>query len=88
MDGHGVMHNEWSAGQAEGEEDTGEDQSVNYRDLSKVGNSWMYFEGIFRKDTKNGIGKWYFCNGDVFTGEFYEDRVNGRGMYVGGGKET
>lgn len=57
MDGYGVLHNL----------DLTESKENNDFDC---GLNWLRFEGILKKNEKNGIGIQYFSNGDVFTGEF------------------
>ena len=52
-----------------------------YLDLDYVGTNWQKYEGIFKNDKKHKIGFWYFNNGDVFFGEFYEDKADGYGIY-------
>ena len=40
------------------------------------------YEGPFEDDRPNGIGKYFFANGDVYNGEMKAGAVTGRGIYV------
>ena len=35
-------------------------------------------------DSKEGIGKLVLSNGEFYEGEFENDRINGKGRFVGG----
>jgi len=47
-----------------------------------LGEYWVKYEGDFLDDNKEGIGTLYLSNGDVFTGEFKNDLVHGKGTYI------
>ena len=39
------------------------------------------FEGYIENNTINGIGRFLFSDKDLYTGEFYEDKAKGYGIY-------
>jgi hypothetical protein len=73
FDGNGVLYN-------------AEPSSLNQRfdgtDFLKLGKGWQKYQGVFRKGKKNGFGKLYLLNGDVFVGHFVNDTIHGRGSYT------
>lgn len=58
------------------------DNEHPYMDLDYVGSNWQRYEGIFRNDKKHKIGFWHLNSGDVFFGEFDEDKASGYGVYT------
>lgn len=83
FDGYGILFNPIAIELRE--EGLGEFQIVEnenlFRDLDYVGSNWQKYEGIFKHDKKHKIGFWHLNNGDVFFGEFYDDKANGYGTY-------
>ena len=82
VDGHGIMHNDQFFG-ADGTQKQ-PSQRFDYRDLESIRDNWVSFEGTFREDMKEGIGKWHLGHEGVFVGEFRGDKANGRGMFIFG----
>lgn len=37
------------------------------------------YEGDWKEDRKEGVGKWYYTNGCYYDGEWKNDSMNGRG---------
>jgi len=52
-----------------------------YTDFDNLGESWKKYDGDFKEDTKDGLGKLYLVDGSWFEGTFLEDRVNGKGVF-------
>jgi hypothetical protein len=76
VDGHGVMYNDQPSDEADGEK-----LDVDFMDLSGIKDNWEKFEGTFKCDMKHGIGNWVFLGGKSFTGEFKEDKADGKGVF-------
>ena len=53
----------------------------NFNDFATLGDKWVYYEGDFRNDSKDGYGKIQLTNGEVFEGTFVEDAIEGEGRY-------
>ena len=54
---------------------------IDYANFESVKDNWICYEGTFKDDQKNGLGKWKFQNGDYYKGEFSDDKVHGTGFY-------
>ena len=52
----------------------------DYKDWDDVEDYWIKYEGAFSEDSKNGEGKLYLSNGEIFEGHFREDMVWGDGV--------
>ena len=39
------------------------------------------YEGQYKKGKREGFGKFFISNGDIYVGEFRNDHFNGRGIY-------
>ena len=52
----------------------------DYKDWDEVEDYWIKYEGAFSEDSKNGEGKLYLSNGEIFEGHFREDMVWGDGV--------
>lgn len=83
FDGYGILFNQDALESKDGYFDNPHhiDKDRSFIDLNLVGNYWLKYEGIFKNDKKQKIGFWYLTNGDVFFGEFNDDRANGYGTY-------
>jgi hypothetical protein len=46
---------------------------IDYRDLSTVKDRWVWYEGQFEKDEREGKGTIRFVNGERFNGTFVRD---------------
>lgn len=83
FDGYGILFNPVAIEMRE--KGLGEFQIVEnedlFRDLDYVGSNWQKYEGMFRNDKKHKIGFWHLNNGDVFFGEFSNDKADGYGTY-------
>jgi len=53
----------------------------NYRNLDKVENHWIKYEGEFRGGKRHGRGTLHLSNGEKFVGDFRDDQISGRGQY-------
>lgn len=53
------------------------EQSLDYCDLNKVLDFWIKYEGEFKNDCKEGFGKLYLSNGEIYSGIFKSDTING-----------
>jgi len=54
-------------------------------DLNSFGvyfNNYYVYEGMFKNDNSNGIGRRVYENGDIYEGEFINDYYNGKGKLV------
>ena len=54
----------------------------DYSDWQAVDDYWVKYEGSFYDDSKNGQGKMYLSNGEVFEGGFKNDVVWGEGTLL------
>jgi hypothetical protein len=52
----------------------------DYQDWDYVEDYWIKYEGQFSEDSKNGEGKLYLSNGEIFEGRFKDDMVWGEGV--------
>ena len=43
--------------------------------------NWLYYEGEFKMDHKEGFGTLHMANGDKFSGCFKNDSVEGFGTF-------
>lgn len=80
FDGYGVLFNKQNMN-ANTANSTHIDKEVGFVDLNLVAHNWAKYEGIFKDDKKSKIGYWYFNNGDMYFGEFAEDKAEGYGVY-------
>ena len=72
FDGHGTIYNNLGSLNK---------IRVDFRDFNFIDNNWIKFDGMFCKSLKSGIGYLYFKNGDVFLGEFKDDKIHGFGVF-------
>ena len=78
MHGHGTLHYEngqiayeghWNEDEFEGEGRVFNDKPerilgpFNYYDFADLGNKWIFYDGMFLKDSKHGKGKIKLTNG-------------------------
>jgi hypothetical protein len=56
-------------------------EDLSYFDMDKLGGGWTNYEGTFREDVKDGMGRLNFMNGDYYKGEFSEDCIHGKGVF-------
>jgi hypothetical protein len=70
--GDGVLYNEEPKILATG---------YDYTSWDEVDEYWTKYEGRFVEDNKEGHGKLYLTNGEVFVGNFEGDEVNGEGCF-------
>jgi len=55
--------------------------AFDYKNLDKVENHWIRYEGEFRGGKRHGQGTLALSNGEKFVGEFHKDQINGKGAY-------
>ena len=65
--------------------------STDHLQISKIfdfnSENWIKFEGVFKENKWEGIGKLYFANGDMYYGEVREGMLHGNGcLYTEGGQ--
>lgn len=84
FDGYGVFCNPIGLAMNEkgGENFQVVEKEQIYKDLGYVGSNWQKYEGIFKNDKKHKIGFWHLTCGDIFLGEFSEDKASGYGVYT------
>jgi len=56
-------------------------ENFNYIDFSRLGESWVMYEGEFIRGKKEGNGVLILSNGEKFEGRFKEDRIDGKGKF-------
>ena len=56
-------------------------QPFNFHDFAALGEKWVFYEGDFKNDSKDGYGKIQLTNGEVFEGRFIDDAIEGEGAY-------
>lgn len=64
------------------------DSDFDYRNFNYLDNGWTKYEGEFAEGKKNGMGKLYLSNGEIFQGYFKADDVDGEGTFFCKGGET
>jgi hypothetical protein len=57
------------------------DRPYNYKSWDDVDEYWIRYEGNFVDDNKDGKGKLFLSNGEVFEGYFKSDLVTGEGTF-------
>jgi|JI6StandDraft_1071083.scaffolds.fasta_scaffold04165_2 hypothetical protein len=57
------------------------DRPYDYRSWDDVDEYWIRYEGSFVDDNKDGRGKLFLSNGEVFEGWFQNDYVTGEGTF-------
>jgi hypothetical protein len=97
MDGKGVLYypnnsiaydGEWKDDQLEGRGTLYNEEVVQltlpfgYKNWEDVDEYWVKYEGQFQEDSKNGVGKLFLSNGEIFEGAFKEDMVWGEGCLI------
>lgn len=60
----------------------------DYFDFDRLGKGWTKYEGDFVDDNKHGNGMLYLANGDVFSGQFKGDVINGVGTFYSASGKT
>jgi len=55
--------------------------AFDHKNLDKVENHWIRYEGEFRGGKRHGQGTLVLSNGEKFVGEFNDDQINGKGTY-------
>ena len=53
----------------------------DYNDFELLGDYWDKYEGDFKNDAKDGVGKLILSNTERYEGEFKDDKVHGIGRY-------
>lgn len=53
----------------------------DYRDFSQLGECWVYYDGMFEDDERNGAGQIRLSNGEQFEGMFCRNLVEGAGKF-------
>ena len=53
----------------------------DYKDFTGLDDYWLYYDGEFSTDAKQGFGTIKLTNGEVFEGEFDKDVIEGRGKF-------
>lgn len=53
------------------------DEMFDYQNLNLVSGKWKYYEGNLISDSKEGMGKIVFLNGECYEGSFMNDRFHG-----------
>ena len=51
------------------------DGEFEFTDFELLGDFWVKYEGDFKNDAKEGVGKLVLSNGEKYEGEFKDDRV-------------
>ena len=60
----------------------GHEESFYFYDLGLVGSNWLEYQGEYKNNLKHGYGIWKLGNGEIFEGQFIEDKAYGKGKYV------
>ena len=55
---------------------------INYNDFNNINERWVKYEGEFMDDLMDGKGKIEFKNGDLFYGNFFKNKIEGKGIYI------
>lgn len=56
-------------------------KKMDYSDIANFEQFWVKYEGFFYEDNKEGRGKLYISNGELFEGAFRDDIAEGEGMF-------
>jgi len=54
----------------------------DHTNFDNLGESWERYEGNFKEDTKDGLGRLFLVDGSMLDGTFEGDQVHGHGVYV------
>jgi hypothetical protein len=54
----------------------------DFTDFSEINNYWVSYEGELNSDLKHGKGKILLSNGELFSGNFIWDVVEGEGKFL------
>lgn len=73
--GKGILYNENKSIDFKGD-------NFDYKNLDTIGNFWIRFDGMFKKDKKEGKGQWMLSNGEVISGIFKNDKLEGYGVFI------
>jgi hypothetical protein len=56
-------------------------EPFDYGNFDMIDEYWVFYEGNFVADEKNGEGKMVFSNGEYFVGNFDKDMIDGPGEF-------
>jgi hypothetical protein len=57
------------------------DSPFDYTNFELLEDYWEYYEGMLVRDTKEGRGMIKLSNGELFEGDFHNDRIQGFGKF-------
>lgn len=46
-----------------------------------MGDCWLYYDGMFERDSRTGLGTIKLSNGELFEGVFLSDEMEGPGKF-------
>lgn len=52
------------------------------KQIQEEGDVYVYYEGNFKNDKKNGFGRWIKSTSSFYEGNFQDDEFEGEGRYV------
>lgn len=55
--------------------------SFDYKDFTGLDDHWLYYDGQFQMDAKQGFGSIKLTSGEIFQGEFEKDVIDGKGKF-------
>jgi hypothetical protein len=64
------------------------DEPFDYKNFNELGEKWVKYEGDFTYGKKQGLGKLYLSNGEIFQGYFKADQIDGEGTFLFKNGET
>ncbi len=53
----------------------------DYTNFDLLEDYWQFYEGMLMHDTKEGRGRIRLSNGELFEGDFHNDRIQGFGKF-------
>ena len=53
----------------------------NFKDFTGLDDHWLFYDGEFSMDAKQGLGTIKLTNGEIFEGEFDKDVIQGKGKF-------
>lgn len=58
-----------------------DEPQFEWTDFATLGQGWIKYEGEFWGGQRDGLGSYYFVNGDKFVGKFKANNVHGTGTF-------
>lgn len=54
----------------------------DYTNFDEINDYWIKYSGNFFEDNKEGKGTLFLSNGDLYKGDFKDDMIDGKGIFI------